>query len=147
MDELILQQNEKEWISALHSGGVELPTPFERDIFLLGVELAGTSYVDDIDRLYESLKEGDLIKLIREPDNRYDEYAIRVETDRDEPVGYIISDPGVLVPDRKLGYIPRVNNKVLSRLMDAGKLLYGVVRHKEMIDSYHKIVIKVYMKD
>ena len=32
-----------------------------------------------------------------------------------------------------------------QRVVDTG--LYGVVRHKEMIDSYHKIVVKLYMKD
>lgn len=47
----------------------------------------------------------------------------------------------------KLGYIPMKNNKVFARLMDAGKLLYGVVRRKEMDGEYHRIVVKIYLKD
>jgi hypothetical protein len=31
--------------------------------------------------------------------------------------------------------------------MDAGKLLYGVVRRKEMEGKYHRIVVKIFMKD
>ena len=38
-------------------------------------------------------------------------------------------------------------SSVLARLMDAGKNLYGVVRHKEIDGYYHRIAIKVYMKD
>ena len=36
MDELILQPKEHELVSALHSGGVSLPMPFERDIVRVG---------------------------------------------------------------------------------------------------------------
>ena len=98
--------------------------------------------------LYASLKEGDRVTLIREPENEYDKYAIRVDTEWEETIGYIPSDdlPAIYEPN-KLGYIPRIYNKVFARLMDAGKNLYGIVRHKEMVGEYHKIVIKVYMKD
>ena len=147
MDELILQPKEHELVSALHSGGVSLPMPFERDIFLLGIEVAGTSHVPNMDRLYEALDEGDRVKLVREPDNPYDEYAIRIDTENDAPIGYLASDAQSLAESVKLGYIPMKNNKVFARLMDAGKLLYGVVRRKEMDGEYHRIVVKIYLKD
>ena len=148
MEELILQTNEKELVSAIHTGGLDIPMPFARDIFLLGVEVAGTSYIPNISRLYESLDEGKTVKLVREPENPYDAYAIRIDTENDDPIGYLASDQYALAEGVKLGYIPRINNKVFARLMDAGKLLYGVVRHKEIInETYHKIVIKIYMKD
>ena len=147
MDELILQPKEHELVSALHSGGVSLPMPFERDIFLLGIEVAGTSHVPNMERLYESLNEGDRVKLVREPDNPYDEYAIRIDTENDAPIGYLASDAHALAESVKLGYIPMKNNKVFARLMDAGKLLYGVVRRKEMDGEYHRIVVKIYLKD
>ncbi len=148
MEEMILQQSEKDLVSAIHSGGMNVPLPFERDIFLLGVEIAGTNYIPNMVHLFESLEEGDIVKLVREPDNPYDEYAIRIDTQNDDPLGYLASDQYALAEGVKLGYIPRINNKVFARLMDAGKFLYGVVRHKEIINgTYHKIVVKIYLKD
>ena len=161
MDNLILQENEKALVSAIHLGGAELPMPFDWDIFLLGIEIAGTNHVPDMERLFASLSEGDRVKLVREPENPYDEYAVRIDTMNDEPLGYLFpeamaepedeqagSDDKELLPKgEKLGYIPRFQNKVFARLMDAGKFLYGVVRHKEMEGDYHKIVVKIYMKD
>ena len=150
MEELIIKPEDTELIAALNTVGrdIEIPMPFENDIFLLGTEIAGTNHRDNIAELYASLQEGDRVRLIREPDNPYDEYAIRVDTEREETLGYIPSDdlPADYEPN-KLGYIPRINNKVFARLMDAGKNLYGVVRHKEIVREYHRIVIKVYMKD
>ena len=161
MDNLILQENEKALVSAIHLGGAELPMPFDRDIFLLGIEVAGTSHVPDMERLFASLNEGDRVKLVREPGNPYDEYAVRIDTMNDEPLGYLFpeamaepedeqagSDDKELLPKgEKLGYIPRYQNKVFARLMDAGKFLYGVVRYKEMEGEYHRIVVKIYLKD
>ena len=100
-----------------------------------------------MERLYESLNEGDRVKLVREPDNPYDEYAIRIDTEQDDPIGYLATDTHALAEGVKLGYIPMKNNKVFARLMDAGKLLYGVVRRKEMEGKYHRIVVKIFMKD
>ena len=71
-------------------------------------------------------------------------------TIRSSTAEYLTYVPSEKVPDDeylKLGYVPRVNNKILARLMDAGKYLYGVVRLKEMDRSFHHIVVKIYMKD
>ena len=149
MGELIVQPNEQELLQVLNSVGEHdiLPMPFERDIFLFGTEIAGTNYAENIHALYESLNEGDIVALIREPDNPYDEYAIRIETVDSELIGYIPSEKLALETGFKLGYVPRLNNKIIARLMDAGKLIYGRIRHKEMIGDYHKIVVKIYLKD
>ena len=79
MNELILKQAEEELVAALHTDGAELtlPLPFERDIFLLGTDVVGTNYVKNIAALYETLQEGERVRLVREPENPYDEYAIR----------------------------------------------------------------------
>jgi len=106
-----------------------MPMPFETDIFLIGTEIAGTNHIDNINELAESLAIGDRLILLREPDNPYDERAILVLTQKEE----------------KLGYIPRTNNLILSRLMDAGKELFGVTRLKDCVGTYWKIVVKVYM--
>ena len=149
MEGLTLPAGGRDLLALLNSIDTDegMPLPFERSIFLLGTQIAGTGYQENMDALYEKLQEGDLVRLVREPENRYDEYAIRIDTDGGQPLGYV---PSERVPDdeyRKLGYVPRVNNKILARLMDAWKSLYGVVRLKEMNGSYHHIVVKIYMKD
>ena len=146
MNELMLKQAEEELVAALHAGGAELslPLPFERDIFLMGTDVVGTPYIENIDALYEALQEGDRVRLVREPDNPYDEYAIRIDAIPPESGD---ASRVALAQNCKLGYIPRSSNKVFARLLDAGKDLYGVVRHMEKIKDYCRIVIKVYMRD
>lgn len=117
-------------ISALH-GGIDLVKPFENKIYLIDVHIAGTSYIDNIHELEPELTEGKKLLFFREPDNKYDDRAIVV---RDEN-------------KNKLGYIPRDKNEILSRLMDAGKLLYGTIHTKEIINDWVKITIQVYLND
>ena len=148
MDELILLKEDAELVTAMQHFGDAMPVPLEHDIFLLGTYAAGADHVDCIERVYKLLEEGDPVTLVREPENPVDEYAIRLEIARD-------CDPGPELPERlqtfagqKIGYIPRGTvNKIFARLMDAGKLLYGVVRIKEAQNDWHRIVVKVYLKD
>ena len=137
MEELIIKQNETELVAALHNG-MDLPLPFEQDIFLYGTEIAGTRYRENIRELYE---------LIREPENPYDEYAIRIDVDEDGLPGYDPAKTDLGDKSRMLGYVPRAFNKPFARLMDAGKLLYGTVRDKEYSANYYRIVVKIYMRD
>lgn len=49
---------------------------------------------------------------------------------------------------KKLGYIPRKNNKIFARLMDGGKYLYGKIKCFETdFDEIRNIVIRIYLKD
>ena len=113
------------------NSGIDLPKPFEHDIFLLHTHIAGTSYIEDIMELEPFINAGDRLEMFREPDNEYDELAILVK-----------NADGI-----KLGYIPRVQNAVFARLMDAGKLLFCRVSGKELVDEYWlKIGIKIYMR-
>lgn len=136
------------------------PEPFNADVFLIGTEIAGTTFVENIAELYERLEEGERVLLLREPSNEYDEHAILVKTQLGE----------------KLGYVPMRTNLILSRLMDAGKELYARIRLKEIRAGgscrderlilrdgkpvhddgnpltgnekpYYHIVIKIYLKD
>lgn len=100
-----------------------------RDIFLYGCELAGSQYQNLEDHLIPRLQENDPLVLIREPDNRYDEHAISVVT------------TGGL----KLGYLPRKNNLILSRLMDEGNLLFGRTKSFHWDGKKLDLVVKVYM--
>ncbi len=149
MENLMIPPNEQELVTALHNMGedIEIPMPFERDIFLFGTEIAGTQYAKNIEKLYDFLNEGDLVALVREPDNPHDEYAIRIETADSTLIGYYPSEAFQTIKDKELGYIPRINNKIIARLMDAGKIIYGVIRHKEIVGDQRKIVVKVYLKE
>ena len=150
MGELILRPDKRDLLRAINrpDGSEPLPLPFEREIYLISMVVVGTSYVENIAKLFESLEVDDLLRLVREPDNPYDEYAIRVETTDAELLGYC-GTPALAAPeDRKLGYISRANNKIIASLMDAGKLVYGRVREKELVnDMYYKILIRIILKD
>lgn len=102
-----------------HGGDISLPLPFERDIFLFDTHVAGTSYVDGIEELEPQLNIGDKLNFFRETDNPHDARAIVIRNDGGS----------------KLGYVPRVDNVVFSRLMDAGKLLLAAFRPRRCRES------------
>lgn len=114
-----------------NKNGIDIGKPFSQEIFLIEVHIAGTTHIDNIDILEPKLTEGVEVQFFREPKNQYDAKAIVVR-DKD---------------GNKLGYIPRDKNEILSRLMDAGKLLYGKVKTKEKIGEWIKIEMEVYLKD
>lgn len=47
----------------------------------------------------------------------------------------------------KLGYIPKADNIIFSRLMDASKLLFGKISSKSMNENRVKVKIDVFLKD
>ena len=59
----------------------------------------------------ENLVPGTELKLYREPDNAYDEWAIAVYYDEDD----------------LLGYVTRYKNETIARLMDCGKKFIAIV--------------------
>lgn len=107
-----------------------LPLPNIREIFLIETHIAGTSHLD-LKEIEKQLEKEEFLKLIREPDNQYDSLAI-----------LIFDSKG-----NKLGYIPKSNNEVLARLMDAGKFIFGKIELKEWINSWLKLTIRIYLKD
>lgn len=111
--------------------GIDLPKPFEQQIFLFDSYVAGTSHVEAIDQIEPKLCIGCKLKFFREPNNEYDPQAIRVETETHE----------------KVGYVPQRDNVVFSRLMDAGKLLFGRVQDKEWQGNWLKIKMSIYLLD
>ncbi|NLK70835.1 MAG: restriction endonuclease [Clostridiales bacterium] len=117
----------------LHSknGELTIPKPFEKDIFLFDTYVAGTTYIDGIEELEPHLNNGERLEFFREPDNQYDMQAIVIKT----------------VDGVKIGYIPRHDNVIFARLMDAGKLLFGKITSKEKKGSWVKINIKVYLHE
>lgn len=120
-------------MSLLHNqnGELAVPKPFEKDIFLFDTHIAGTSYIDGIEELEAHLNEDDKLDFFREPDNKYDKRAIVIKT----------------IDGVKIGYVPRYDNAIFSRLMDAGKLLFGRISSKEGSGRWVRINIKVYLHE
>lgn len=111
--------------------GIVLPKPFERDIYLFDTFVAGTSYIEGIDAIGLNLKEDDRLVFYREPENPHDPQAIRIET----------------LDKIKIGYVPRRDNVVFSRLMDAGKVLFAKIVKKETEGTWLKITIQIFLHE
>ena len=67
--------------------------------------LAGSQYYA-VSRIWTDIRAGDRLTLIREPDNRHDRHAIRVEW-----------------RGQQLGYVPRASNRSIAAALDAGDRL------------------------
>lgn len=120
-------------VSLFHGANGELmiAKPYERDIFLFDTYIAGTTHVEGIEELEPFLKVDDKIEFFREPDNRYDPQAIVIRT----------------TSGTKIGYVPKKDNVVFARLMDAGKLLFGRISEKEKRGNWVQIKIKIYLHE
>ena len=126
----ITKINEGELITLIKEGG-DLNKPFGQEVFLLETLLAGTTHAENIKELEPDIKAGLKVNFYRETSNKYDPKAIVVKEENGQ----------------KLGYIPKEKNEILSRLMDAGKLIYGIVDHKEYQGNWLKIKVKIYLDD
>ena len=98
-------------LSALLYGGAGLMSPFSKEIYIGRQSIVGMRFQGGAQTLVKELKPGDRITLLREPENEYDDRAI-----------IAMDEAG-----RKLGYIPRRENLVMSALMDHGKVFFGVI--------------------
>ena len=87
-----------------------LPFPAAADALRILVQrspLAGFQYYGG-KILWDELREGDPLTLAREPDNRHDPFAVRVEW-----------------RGTKLGYLPRAENREVAEEMDKGTPISG----------------------
>ena len=132
MDELN-KTGKSRLVSLLHgkNGEISIPKPFEKDIFLFDTYVAGTSHIEGMEELEPHLQTGDRLDFFREPDNQYDAQAIVIKT-----------ADGV-----KIGYVPRQDNVIFARLMDAGKLLFGRISEKEKKGKWVKISIDIFLHE
>lgn len=113
------------------NGSLTIPKPFEQNIFLFDTHVAGTTFIEGIEELASHLSIDDRLDFFREPDNPYDDRAIVIK-----------NFDGV-----KVGYVPKEDNVVFSRLMDAGKLLFGKISFKEIKGDWLKLDIKIYLHE
>jgi hypothetical protein len=77
--------------------------------------------------LWPQMRVGDALTLIREPDNRHDGKAVRVEW-----------------RGHKIGYVPRRENADVARLMDGGQMLTArIVRLAEVRDPWSRVRFEI----
>ncbi len=112
------------------AGKNNIPLPFQKDIFLIEIQVAGTSFRRNIKELEPQLESGQMYRMVREPENKYDANAI-----------------AIYFEEEKLGYIPAEQNEIMARLMDVGKLFYCKLISKEWVHNWLRLKTEVFMKD
>lgn len=89
--------------------------------------LAGAQYYA-VDTLWPRMRIGDALELVREPDNRHDRNAIRVEWQ-----------------GQKIGYVPRRANRAVASALDRGdRLVARISRLTEDPDPWRRIEFEVF---
>ncbi|MDP2323639.1 MAG: HIRAN domain-containing protein [Gammaproteobacteria bacterium] len=91
--------------------------------------LAGFQYYEG-KALWEQMRIGDALTLVREPDNSHDPLAVRVEW-----------------KGNKLGYVPRRENQAVARQLDHGNPLEArIVRLVKHRDPWKRIEFEVFLR-
>lgn len=88
-------------------------------VSLLETNVAGLDYAPRFWEIERETQVGDLLRLVREPRNPFDPFAVALFDAK----------------NRKLGYIPRKENKVVAKLLDAQKNLYAKVGAKTQLEK------------
>jgi hypothetical protein len=117
-----------ELLALLGSGDVHSLAPFSREIYLLDIVVAGTTFCKEIVELTSSLVPETVLKMIRQPKNEHDELAI-----------------GIYFDSIRVGWVPMEHNEVLSRLMDAGKAFFCRIESTKQKGNWLKINAKIFM--
>jgi len=90
--------------------------------------LAGYQY-HEAAAVWNELKIGDALTLVREPDNRHDANAVRVEW-----------------RGRMLGYLPRAENRSVAAEMDRGTPVAArIARLREHRDPWQRVLVEVFV--
>ncbi len=91
--------------------------------------LAGSQYYA-VGAQWEQLQVGDRLDLVREPDNRHDPHAVRVEW-----------------RGLQLGYVPRADNRAVAAALDAGDRLHArIARLSRHPDPWRRVQFEVYIE-
>ena len=96
-----------------------------KDIIVLETKVAGTMFYEP-EEFELLLKTDSILKMQREPENAYDKFAI-----------------ALLFEESKIGYIPRNQNEVIARLMDAGKEFTAKVRGKKWYENSNELKVNI----
>jgi len=91
--------------------------------------LAGSQYYA-VSRVWNEIRPGDRLTLTREPDNRHDRNAVRVDWN-----------------GQPLGYVPRAENRALARALDAGEALEArVAKLRDDANPWRRVEFEVYLR-
>jgi hypothetical protein len=114
--------------AAFAPSSLEATQPATR-ILIQSSPVAGFQFHDG-KRLWDQLKVGDALTLVREPDNPHDARAVRVEWN-----------------GQMLGYVPRAENDAVARQLDRGnKLEARIVRLTKHRDPWKRIEFEVFLR-
>jgi hypothetical protein len=120
-----LLRNSLLWLAALGHTGVQAQTV---KLLVQSSPLAGYRY-HEAPALWAELREGEPLALVREPDNRHDGNAVRVEWR-----GHL------------LGYLPRAENRAVAAEMDRGGRVSGrIARLREHRNPWQRLLIEVFV--
>jgi hypothetical protein len=90
--------------------------------------LAGSQFYA-LSSIWDEIRPGDKLLLTREPDNRHDGNAIRVERN-----------------GRQLGYVPRAENRALAAAMDRGERVEArVSKLRKAKNPWQRVEFEVYL--
>ena len=91
--------------------------------------LAGSQYYA-LAQAWEQIRPGDRLTLTREPDNRHDRNAVRVDWN-----------------GQQLGYVPRAENRAVARALDAGETLEArVAKLRDDPNPWRRVEFEVYLR-
>ena len=91
--------------------------------------LAGSQY-HALARVWPQLRAGDRLTLEREPDNRHDRNAVRVDWN-----------------GQPIGYVPRAENRAVARALDAGEPLEArVAKLRDDPNPWRRVEFAVYLR-
>lgn len=91
--------------------------------------LAGSQYYA-LDRLVEQMQVGDPVTLVREPGNRHDVKAIRVEW-----------------RGQQIGYVPRAENAEVAAAMDRGERVSArIARLRHDRNPWRRVEIEIFVE-
>ena len=103
--------------------------PMSRDIFLFTTKIGNTYKLKDKTPLLK-LTIGENLYFKR-AESKYEDNLITVSNDKNELVGYV----------------PEVDSPIFARLMDAGKMLFAIVKSISHTTSVPLIEIEIFLKD
>ena len=91
--------------------------------------LAGSQYYA-VAEVWHLIRPGDRLTLEREPGNRHDRNAVRVDWN-----------------GQQIGYVPRAENRAVARALDQGEMLEArVARLRDDPNPWRRVEIEVYLR-
>jgi hypothetical protein len=126
-----LTKKEESTVGVLGKYGLgDIIKPLIQEVYLFDTFIAGTTHLED-QTVLEALRPGEKLTLLREENNEFDKKAILF----------------LNAEKKKLGYVPKRDNIVCARLMDAGKLLNAKITGIEQRTHYKMIRVAIYLVD